>query len=239
MRKQKYYILNTAISYLSDEQINNLDSEKELTGHGRNSVTTINNEKIFVKKIPLTKLEYDNPFNTSNLYNLPTFYNYGIESIGLNCFRELAMHIKTTNWVLNDDIENFPLLYHYRIIKNVTPFDNFANNDELDKYVKKWNDDKNIKNYAVARNASEYDIVLFLEYFPYILHDWLNPDVKQIESYISQMTKTIDYLNNHNIIHFDANSRNVLSDGEKIYLTDFGLVLDLSFNLTKQEKDLS
>lgn len=236
-RKQKYYKLNTKISYLSDKDINNLKKEKESTGWGKNAIVQIDGEKVFVKKIAVTKLEYDNQFDTANLYNVPVFCNYGIGSLGFNCFRELAMHVKTTNWVLNDDIENFPLMYHYRIIKNEYPLKHFDKKNELKEYIKKWNNDKNIEKYAIAKDNAKYEIVIFLEYFPYVLYDLLKPDVKQVNSYIAQMTKTIDFLKKNNIIHFDAHQGNIVSDGKTFYLTDFGLVLDIEFNLTDLERD--
>ena len=236
-RKQKYYKLNTKISYLSDTDIINLKKEKESAGWGKNSIVTIDNEKVFIKKIALTKLEYDNQFDTANLYNLPVYNNYGVGSMGTNCYRELAMHVKTTNWVINNDIDNFPLMYHYRIVKNDAPLKHFDKKDSLSKYIKKWNNDKNIEKYAIAKDNSEYEIVIFLEHFPYVLYEWLKPDYEQVTSYITQMTKTIDFLKKNNIIHFDAHAGNIVSDGKTFYLTDFGLVLDIEYNLTKEEQD--
>ena len=55
-------------------------------------------------------------FSTKNLYDLPTYYQYGVGSAGFGVFRELVANIKTTNWVLQGAIANFPLLYHARII---------------------------------------------------------------------------------------------------------------------------
>ena len=236
-RKQKYYKLNTKISYLSDKDISELKKEKESTGWGKNAIVSIDNEKVFIKKIPLTKLEYDNQFDTANLYNVPVYNNYGVGSMGTNCYRELAMHVKTTNWVLNNDIDNFPLMYHYRIIKNIAPLKHFDKKDELEKYVKRWNNNENIKKYAIAKDNAEYEIVIFLEYFPYVLYDHLKSDAEQVTSYITQMRKTIDFLKKNNIIHFDAHVGNIVSDGTIFCLTDFGLVLDMDFNLTKQEQD--
>lgn len=235
-RIHKYFALSTAISYMSDKQISALMKDKESSARGKNVIVTINNQKVFIKKIPLTKLEYDNQFDTANLYNLPTFYNYGIGSAGINAYRELEMHIKTTNWVLNGDIENFPLMYHYRIIRNDTSLKHFKDKNEIEKYVKKWNNDKNIEKYIIARDNAEYEILLFIEYFQNILYEWLKPDAKQITYYISQIIKIVDFLKKNNIIHFDAHAANIVSDGEKIYLTDFGLVLDMNFNLTKEEE---
>lgn len=45
----------------------------------------------------------------------------------------------------------------------------------------------------------------------------------------------IDFLRTKGIIHFDAHFQNVLTDSEQVYLTDFGLMLDKSFALTKEE----
>jgi serine/threonine protein kinase len=47
---------------------------------------------------------------------------------------------------------------------------------------------------------------------------------------------TLDFLRTKGIIHFDPHFRNILTDGDRIYLTDFGLVLDRSFALTKDEE---
>jgi serine/threonine protein kinase len=237
MRKYKYYILSTGISYLSDKQIENLDviSEKKSTGHGKNSIITINNHKVFTKRIPITQLEYDNKFDTYNFYNLPTYYNYGVGSAGINCFRELAMHIKTTNWVLGDQIEHFPLLYHYRIVKNNKPLIHFNDKKKLKEHTKYWNNNKNIKKYIIAKNNAKYEIVLFLEYIQYDWHMLAKSDIGQINTYIFQILNTINFLKKNNIIHFDAHGGNILSDGTNFYLTDFGLMLDMEYNLTDNE----
>ena len=44
---------------------------------GINKIITFNNHIIFIKFIPLSKLFYNNLFNTSNLYNIPSIYNFG------------------------------------------------------------------------------------------------------------------------------------------------------------------
>ena len=41
-----------------------------------NSVSKIYDYDVFMKKIPLTTLEYNDMFNTLNLYNISTYYNY-------------------------------------------------------------------------------------------------------------------------------------------------------------------
>jgi len=59
----------------------------------------------------------------------------------------------------------------------------------------------------------------------------------QLGTVLEQMRKTISFLRKNGIIHFDCHSHNILCDGKKIYLADFGLVLDSKFDLGKREQD--
>jgi hypothetical protein len=64
--------------------------------------------KIFVKEIPIAK-KYSIT-NTKNVYNIPTKYNYGVGSYGINPFRELKLCQITTDFVLFTNI--------YKIVKH-------------------------------------------------------------------------------------------------------------------------
>ena len=187
----------------------------------------------------MTQIEYQNLFSTKNLYNLPNFFNYGLGSVGLgvagvNVFRELVANIKVTNWLLEGEIANFPLMYHYRII----PYQgNHLNIDKslLKGFVEYWGNNYNVGNYMVDRANANYELVLFLEYIPYVLETWLLENPSQIQKILSELKKTIAFLKCKGIIHFDCHFGNILTDGEQIYLTDFGLVLDKSFALGSDE----
>jgi serine/threonine protein kinase len=78
--------------------------------------------------------------------------------------------------------------------------------------------------------------VLCLEYIPQVLETWLWENPNQLQKPLDDLRTTIDFLRSKGIIHFDAHFQNVLTDGEQIYLTDFGLVLDKSFALTPAEE---
>lgn len=104
------YKLNTHLVYLDNERLNSLfEGERNTRGWGENHIIKLGKSKVFVKRIPVTHLEYNHMFSTKNLYDLPTYYNYGVGSAGLGVFREFLAHTKTTNWVLQGIIENFPL----------------------------------------------------------------------------------------------------------------------------------
>ncbi|OUL20850.1 hypothetical protein BV378_28620 [Nostoc sp. RF31YmG] len=239
LRSKRYFHLSSQIAQLDNAQLRSLFGNSELnessTGWGMNHTIVLGESKVFVKRVPVTNIEFDNLFSTRNLYDLPTYCNYGFGSTGFGVFRELVTHIKTTNWVLSGAIASFPLMYHYRII----PFSGRrADVDEshLKDYVEYWGNSANAGNYLLDRANANYELVLFLEYIPYILETWLRDNPNKLQQPLNDLCKTIDFLRTKEIIHFDAHFRNVLTDGEQTYLTDFGLVLDKSFALTKDEE---
>jgi hypothetical protein len=235
-RRQNHFKLSSKIAQLNDEQLQALfDNSESSSGWGKNHVMVLGESKVFVKRIPMTNIEYDNLFSTKNLYDLPTYYNYGVGSAGFGVFRELIAHIKTTNWVLAGEIATFPLLYHYRIVPASGPR-SAVDMEAHQSHVEYWGNSTNIGNYILARAKADYELVLFLEYIPYVLETWLQENPKKLQQPLSDLLTTIDFLRTKEIIHFDAHFHNILTDGERAYLTDFGLVLDRSFALTKTEE---
>jgi Ser/Thr protein kinase RdoA (MazF antagonist) len=57
-----------------------------------------------------------------------------------------------------------------------------------------------------------------------------------VQAVLDDLCATIDFLRKNEVIHFDAHFGNILTDGQRTYLTDFGLVLDKSFALADEEK---
>ena len=239
LRRKRYFKLSSQIAQLDNAQLRSLfdnsESNESSTGWGMNHVIVLGQSKVFVKRVPVTSIEYDNLFSTRNLYDLPTYCNYGFGSTGFGVFRELVTHIKTTNWVLDSAIATFPLMYHYRII----PF--FGQRADVDRsrikdYVEYWGNSANAGKYVLDRANANYELVLFLEYIPHVLETWLLLNPNKLQKPLDDIRTTIDFLRMKGIIHFDAHFRNILTDGDRIYLTDFGLVLDKSFALTSSEE---
>jgi len=246
LRRKRYFKLSSHIAQLDNAQLHSLldssESNESSTGWGINHTIVLGLSRVFVKRVPVTNLEYDNLFSTRNLYDLPTYCNYGFGSTGFGVFRELVTHLKTTHWVLeganafgnSEAPATFPLMYHYRII----PFSGRGTEVDLEQhksYVEYWGNSENAGNYVLDRAFANYELVLFLEYIPHILETWLRENPNKLQKPLDDLRTTIDFLRRKGIIHFDAHFQNVLTDGEQIYLTDFGLVLDKSFALTKDE----
>lgn len=235
-RIDNYCKLSNYIARLSSKELKLLLAKtKARAGWGKSHTVKIGTSRVFVKTIPITEYEYDNMYSTKNIYSLPTFYNYGVGSAGFGAFREIVTHIKTTNWVLGGKIDNFPLMYHYRICP-APKKQSTTDNKDVRRYVRYWNENKNIGNYTKKRNRAKYQAVVFLEYIPHVLADWLPKNFDKLENIVRDMRHTIAFLRKNGIVHFDVHFWNILTDGHVPYLTDFGLVLDKSFELRSQER---
>jgi serine/threonine protein kinase len=235
MRLAKYYDLSTKLNYMSNRKLKILleSTKSENEGWGENKIIEMNGIKIFCKKIPVADLFAKKQFETKNLYNLPMYYNYGIGSAGFSPWRELLLHIKTTNFVLSGQIENFPLLYHYRIIEENS---GKIDTEHIEEKVKNWNDNQNIKKYLEERESASIKIIMFLEHIEYNLSKALSLQKISYTNALSQAFPIIKYLNEHDILHMDSHPYNYLVDNNgKLYLSDFGISIDREFNLSSDE----
>ncbi len=234
-RRARHFTLSSELAHIDNAQLRSLfEATEPQGGWRRNHILDIGRSKVFVKRLPVTDLEYDNLFSTTNLYDLPTYYNYGVGSVGFGVFRELVANIKITNRILEGAAANFPLLYHYRII----PFSGArpeADMERLSGYVAYWNSNENVGRYMLDRANATYELALFFEHMPYAVEPWLLENPSKINQVLADLRNAVAFLRKNGIVHFDAHFQNVLSDGKQAYLTDFGLVLDKRFSLTEEE----
>jgi hypothetical protein len=234
-RRARYFTLSSELAHLDNTHLRALfDQAEPQPGWGRSQVLHIGRSPVFVKRVPLTVLEFDHLFSTHNLYDLPTYYHYGVGSAGFGVFRELVANIKTTNWVLDGVIATFPLLYHYRML----PFAAERPAVDLERhseYVAYWNSNAHIGSYMLARAQAPYELALFFEHLPYAVAPWLLQHPSKINRVLDDLRSAVTFLRTQGMLHFDANFDNVVSDGQHAYLTDFGLVLDRRFALSDAE----
>ncbi len=220
----------------NDELMALISRSEAATGWGSSRTLTIGNHQVFCKCIPLTDAQAEDPTSTANLHRLPTFYNYGVGSAGFSPGREVEMHHKTTTWVLDGDTPHFPLLYHDRVLP-LAGEGRTIEGKSLDRYVRSWDDDERIRAYIEARNASTQSMVTFVEWVPHTLQTWLNDHQHRIDDVIDQLGRAIGLLQANDIVHFDTNLSNIVTDGATMFLTDFGLALDAAFDLDATERD--
>ena len=201
---------------------------------GRTARLTVGGVPVFAKRIPLTDPERspEAQGSTANLFGLPTFYQYGVGSTGFGAWRELATHHRTTDWVRTGVSPRFPLLHHWRVLRSTTgPLPDFGD----------WDGDPAVARRLAAIDAASAGIVLFLEHLPGTLHEWLTDrfDAGDGERAVAfaddELHAAVDVLRAYGMVHFDAHPGNVLTDGDRVYLADFGLALDRGFALSPAE----
>lgn len=80
--------------------------------------------------------------------------------------------MKTTGWVLSDEIEGFPLLLHARVLpRRAAPSRNgWADGPDYTRY---WNSSKRIGAFIGARAVATEDLCIVLEHVPHTMHEWL------------------------------------------------------------------
>lgn len=247
-RRAQYSIVSNRLASLSDKQLEELlkTATSLSVGYGENVTLNIEGIPVFIKKVPLTDLERkpENIHSTANLFNLPLFYQYGVGSAGFGAWRELAASVMTTNWVLTGQCENFPIMYHSRVLPGLMPQMSEAERTKnLDENVAYWDDSPAVRERLQAiQNASAF-VVLFLEYIPKTLSAWLDekfqegPDAidKAVAMIEKNLEATTSFMAAQGMYHFDAHFHNILTDGCRLYFADLGLALSSAFDLSAEE----
>lgn len=235
-----YASLSEALARLTDNELAALVAKAPLlhTGVGGRSVlVTIDSTPIFVKQLPLTDLErrQEHVQSTANLFEIPLSCHYGLGGPGFSAWRELAANVMANGWVLSGACANFPLLYHWRVLR--------SDQHELEGDVDFWIESAAVRARLEAIHDASAHVVLFCEYMPQNLLEWLTGQVgasaEAAETAIAfvdaHLVPTIDFMNASGLIHFDTHFENIMTDGRHLCFGDFGLALSSDFELTEDE----
>ncbi|MFF3889624.1 protein kinase family protein [Streptomyces sp. NPDC001914] len=241
----------TRLSLLSDRRLGEAVAGASPLGAGiggRSAELDVDGTRVFVKKVPLTDTEIrpEHARSTANLFGLPMFYQYGVGSAGFGAWRELAAHVMTTHWVLGNEYEGFPLLYHWRVLPDSPP-EGFADAfGGIDGAVEHWEGSPAVRERLEAIGRSSACLVLFVEHIPWTLADWLHDhrttapeggDGSPFRWAEEALERGTAFMSSHGFVHFDAHFANVLTDGRRLYFADFGLALSSGFELTATEAE--
>ncbi|MGW4493108.1 protein kinase family protein [Streptomyces sp. NPDC004376] len=244
--------VSTSLALCGDRRLRELVEGATPVGSGIGGATVrvdVDGTPVFVKQVPLTELERrpENLHSTANLFAVPSFCQYGIGSIGspgCGAWRELAVHTMTTNWVLAGDYEGFPLMYHWRVLPGpVRPLpEELA---DVEQAVAYWGGRSGVRRRIEALQRSTASLVLFLEYIPHNLHDWLGVQFAAGDDAAGRACALVDhelqagtsFMSARGLLHFDAHFKNILTDGHRLYFADYGLALSSRFDLSPDEAD--
>lgn len=191
---------------------------------------------VFAKRIPLTDLERANPHSTANLFGVPVFLQYGVVSPGFSAWRELAANVTVTDAVLSGETESFPLLHHWRVLPGRPHM--AAEYADIDAAVAAMGGGTAVRARLEALAAASWSLVLFSELLPCAMIDWLREDpASKAVTVERQLSGIVCVLRDHELLHMDGHFGNIRADGERIFLTDFGLATSPRFDLSAAEQD--
>jgi serine/threonine protein kinase len=138
-------------------------------------------------------------------------------------------------------------MYHWRVLDGLAeaagPFaEELA---DVERSVAYWHGSTGVRRRLEAIGRSSATVVIFLELFPHTLIDWLEQQVVGRDDKVSsaitmverELRATVTFMNRSSLFHFDTHLENILTDGERLYLADFGLATSPRFELSAAEAD--
>ncbi|MFF8785905.1 protein kinase family protein [Streptomyces sp. NPDC015125] len=244
--------VSTSLALCSDRGLRELVEAAAPLGSGiggKSVLLDVSGTPVFVKQVPLTDRERlpENVRSTANVFGLPPFFQYGIGSPGFGAWRELAVHTMTTNWVLAGEYEGFPLMYHWRVLPGTaTPLPEERADVEradVERAVAYWGGGAEVRNRIEALQGSSATLALFLEYLPQNLHDWMGVQLEAGDEAAGRACVMVEreleagtsFMNARGLLHFDAHFENILTDGRRLFFTDYGLAVSSRFELSRDE----
>lgn len=205
---------------------------------GGSELVDVDSVPVFTKRIPLTDREVANSGSTANLFDLPMFCQYGIGGPGFNAWRELAANVIVTDAVLAGETQSFPILYHWRVLPGRSPV--AAEHADIDAAVTGQGGSPAVRARLEALAAATSSLVLFCEYIPHPITDWLREHAADKAVAVErQLVEIVTFLRDRELLHMDGHFGNIRTDMERIYLSDFGLAISPHFDLSSAERDFT
>lgn len=207
---------------------------------GGASVLRVDGVPVLAKRVPITDRELAYPHSTANLFDLPLACQYGMHPLagpGFGAWRELAANLSVTDGVLRGECEAFALLHHWRVLPGRPPV--ASEHEDVDAVVAQFAGDRSVRVRLEEVAAASSSLVLFSEYLPAPVHDRLADPLGSAESFERQLFDAVAFLRDREVLHMDGHLGNMRSDGEQIYLVDFGLATSTRFDLSDAERDFA
>lgn len=244
-RRRRFHVVSAALQDLGDDELAALLREGRV-GHGiggAHAVLELAGTRVFAKSVPVTEEERAAARSTADLFGLPATCRYGVGSPSTNVWRELAAHERTTGWVLEGTSPAFPLLFHARVLPG-SDHEVQPEHADVEAAVAFFGGHRSVARRIEATAAARWSLVLLLEHVPWNVEDWLGRELVRgdasadaaVELLERRLLPTIRSMNERGLFHFDSHLRNVLTDGEAVLVSDFGLATSPDFELTAAER---
>lgn len=249
-RRRTHEAISQRLTGLSDVDMAELAPEGGWRAHfhgGHSGLVEVDGSKVFAKHIALTDLERAAEGSTANLFGLPGFYQYGIGSAGFGAWRELAAVTRASEWALAGDCPYFPIIHHWRVVSRPQVELSERQQNWVTLAPDYWDGSQAVRARVEAIAAATSSIVMFMEPASWMLSTWLTERIggsgrvddetaKLALRFRDQLETAAAFMNGRGMLHFDLHMENVLTDGEQIYIADFGLAVCEDFDLDEDEQ---
>ncbi|MFC5382084.1 serine/threonine protein phosphatase [Aquipuribacter nitratireducens] len=204
---------------------------------GGSSVVRVGGLPVFVKRVPLTDRELAAPRSTANLFDVPTACQYGMHRLagpGVSGWRELAANLTVTAGVLAGETDHFALLHHWRVLPGRLPV--AAEHRDVEAVVVQFDGAPGVRARLEALHRATASLVLFSEYLPGTMDDWLADPLARAEQLERQLFEMVAFLRGRELLHMDGHFANMRVHDDRVHLVDFGLATSTAFDLTPAER---
>jgi hypothetical protein len=205
---------------------------------GGSSIIDVDGVPVFAKRIPITDRELAYPQSAANLFDIPTYCQYGMYRLagpGFGAWRELAANQIVTEGVLAGETEAFPLLHGWRVLPGRAPI--AEEHLDIDAVVTQFGGSPGVRRRLEDLAGATASLVLFHEFIPDSISRLLADPIGQAESVERQLVDTVAFMRDRELLHLDGHFGNMRADGDRIYLADFGLATSPRFDLSDAERD--
>jgi hypothetical protein len=130
-------------------------------------------------------------------------------------------------------------MYHWRVLPEAAaPLpEELA---DVERVVAHWGGDAGVRDRIEGLQQASASLALFLEYIPLNLHQWLTGQLAAGDEAAERACALVEselaagtaFMNSRGLLHFDAHFENILTDGHRLYFTDYGLSLSSHFDLS-------
>ncbi len=143
----------------------------------------------------------------------------------------------TTQWVLDGECHNFPLMYHARVVERASKVTSKTTEIEREEEVAYWDGSDAIRRRVAAADEAPAEVVICMEQMSESLYSSLafgkKSDLTHLEKELFLVTS---FMRAKGFLHFDTHFGNLLTSGRHVYFSDFGLAISQDFDLTSEER---
>ncbi|WP_198955367.1 hypothetical protein [Kineosporia sp. R_H_3] len=242
-RRSRHDRVAATLAALRDDELAGLVQAAPPVGVGVGggcSSADVDGVPVFVKRVPITDRELAHPHDTSNLFDLPVAWQYGMYRLaapGFGAWRELAANQSVTDGVLAGETESFALLHHWRVLPGRPSV--ATEHLDIDAVVDQFGGHRAVRARFDALASATASLVLFLEHLPDGLSGWLSDPIGRAAAVEQHLFEMVSFLRHREVLHLDRHFGNVRADDDRLYLVDFGLATSPRFDLSAAERDFA